>query len=141
MNTGRLHAVWPSNDMRAGRSLREDESSDNGEDRSMSQYALRSGRRFPRYPAPTSPREEALSPQALEHGDYYAGKFGTTAAIARWHSGKRRFVFVEYALGRERVRSVPHIAESAAGERFTPLTRIEPKPASRVSDYAFETAG
>jgi len=107
----------------------------------MGQFAFRGGRSFARRPLPTPVVEEVLSPEALEHGGYYAGKLGAKAAIARWHARKRRFVFGEYALGRERVRSVAHVADDATGEWFSPLARTEPKTACRISDYAFETAG
>jgi len=86
-------------------------------------------------------RKNVLSPAALEHGVYYAGTLGGATAQARWHAKKRRFVFGEYALGSQRVRSVAHVADQTAdGARFAPLARIEPKDAYRVSDYAFETA-
>jgi len=105
----------------------------------MSQFILPGGQPF-RLQAPPAPTEQGLSSDQLEHGVYYAGKLGAGAAIARWHAKKRRFVFGEYALGRQHVRSVAHAADGATGERFIPLTRIEPKDACRVSDYAFETA-
>ena len=130
--------MWPPHDRRASKSVSDEESSDSGE--SMSEFALRGQRRVRPYPPPASAQEEVLSPDALEHGAYYSGKLGATATIARWHARKRRFVFGEYALGHERVRSVAHIAESATGDRFAPLTKIEAKHACRVSDYAFETA-
>jgi hypothetical protein len=61
--------------------------------------------------------------------------------IARWHAAKRRFVFGEYTLGRQRIRAVSHIAVGEAPEAFVPLSKTEPKDAYRISDYAFETAG
>jgi hypothetical protein len=106
----------------------------------MGQLVLPGGQPFSRDVPPAS-TERGLSSEDLEHGAYYAGKLGATAVIARWHAKQRRFVFGEYALGGQRVRSVAHVADSATGERFTPLTRIEPKDSYRVSDYAFETAG
>jgi len=75
----------------------------------------------------------------LEHGAYYAGNLGTTPAVTRWHAKKRRFVFGEFSLGRQRVRSVAHVAENGTAERFIPLSKQEPKDSYRVSDYAFET--
>jgi hypothetical protein len=79
--------------------------------------------------------------ETLEHGAYYAGKLGSTPAVARWHAKKRRFVFGEFTLGRQCVRSVAHVADSARGERFAPLSKTAPKNTYRVSDYAFETSG
>jgi hypothetical protein len=76
----------------------------------------------------------------LEHGAYYAGKFGVTPAVARWHAKKRRFVLGEFSLGRQTIKSLAHIAEGGTAERFTPLSKTAPKDASRISDYAFETA-
>lgn len=86
---------------------------------------------------------EALALETLEHGAYYAGKVGVASTVARWHAKKRRFVFGEFTLGRQRVRSLAHIADSTSGteERFSPLSRPESKDSFRVSDYAFETAG
>jgi hypothetical protein len=106
----------------------------------MSEFVLPGGQQ-PWLQVPPASAERGLLVKELEHGVYYAGKLGATAAIARWHASKRRFVFTEYALGRQHVRSVAHVADSASGERFTPLTKIEPKDSYRVSDYAFETAG
>lgn len=106
----------------------------------MSEFVLPGGQQ-PWLQVPPASAERGLSAKELEHGAYYAGKLGATAVIARWHAKKRRFVFGEYALGGQRVRSIAHVADSATGERFTPLTRIEPKDSYRVSDYAFETAG
>jgi hypothetical protein len=77
----------------------------------------------------------------LEHGAYYAGKLSGKPAVARWHAKKRRFVFEEFTLGRQHVRSVAHVADSATVERFIPLFKIEPKDTCRVSEYAFETGG
>ena len=86
---------------------------------------------------------EALVPETLEHGAYYAGKVGITPTVARWHAKKRRFVFTKFTMGQPSLRSLPHVADSdrRAGERFVPLVRLEPQNAYRVSDYAFETAG
>jgi hypothetical protein len=84
---------------------------------------------------------KVLPVETLEHGAYYAGALGGLPVVARWHSGRRRFVFGEFALGRQRVRSVPHVLESGTGDRFAPWTKAEPASASRISDYAFETAG
>ena len=85
----------------------------------------------------------ALSLETLEHGAYYAGKVGVASTVARWHAKKRRFVFGEFTLGRQRVRSLAHIADTNSGteERFIPLSRPESRDSYRVSDYAFETAG
>ena len=77
---------------------------------------------------------------ALEHGAYYAGKIGVTSVVARWHAKKQRFVFEEFALGRQHVRSVPHGLDGASPERFVPMARIEPKGTQCLSDYAFETS-
>jgi hypothetical protein len=82
-----------------------------------------------------------LPPETLEHGAYYAGKLGTAPVVARWHAKKRRFVLGEFTLGRQCVRSVAHVADSARGERFAPLSKTAPKTDYRVSDYAFETSG
>jgi len=82
---------------------------------------------------------EALPLEALEHGAHYAGKLGVAAVVARWHAKKRRFVFVEFSLGRNRVRSVAHISASGTEQRFIPLSRTEPRDSNRLSDYAFET--
>jgi len=106
----------------------------------MSQFVLPGGQPFRLHARPAL-SEQGLSSQQLEHGVYYAGKLGAAAAIARWHAKKRRFVFGEYTLGRQHVRSVAHAGDSATGEGFIPLTKIEPKHTYRVSDYAFETAG
>jgi hypothetical protein len=107
----------------------------------MSQLVLRDGQPLRRRTPPMPARKNVFSPAALEHGAYYAGTLGGATAVARWHAKKQRFVFGEYALGSQRVRSVPHLADQKApGERFVPLARIEPKDAYRVSDYAFETA-
>ena len=81
----------------------------------------------------------ALPLEALEHGAYYAGHLGSTAAVTRWHAKKRRFVFGEFALGRQHVRSVAYVAENGTEEGFIPLSRTEPRDNCRVSDYAFET--
>ena len=104
----------------------------------MSELVLPIGQAF-RLHGPPAPTEPGLASEQLEHGVYYAGKLGAAAAIARWHAKNRRFVFGEYALGRQHVRSVPHVADGASGERFIPLTRVEPKDTYRVSEYAFET--
>ena len=105
----------------------------------MRQFVLPGGQQLSLNVPPAS-TERGLSSEELEHGAYYTGMVGATAAIARWHAKKRRFVFGEYALGGQRVRSVAHAGDGATAERFTPLTRIEPKDSYRVSDYAFETA-
>ena len=100
-----------------------------------------SGRK--RMPPPARPARRThagLHTEALVHGDYYAGRLGVKAMVARWHAKKRRFVFEEFALGGNRVRSVPHALDAASGERFIPLGKIEPKNEQRLSDYAFETA-
>jgi hypothetical protein len=76
----------------------------------------------------------------LAHGAYYTGKLGVTPAVARWHAMKRRFVFGEITLGRQRVRTVAHVADSGTGERFAPLSTIAPNETCQVSDFAFETA-
>ena len=89
---------------------------------------------------PARPTHAGLHAEALVHGDYYAGKLGVKAVVARWHAKKRRFVFEEFVLGGNRVRSVPHALDAASGERFIPLAKIEPKNEQRLSDYAFETA-
>ena len=95
-----------------------------------------------RIPPPQArPANAGLHAEALVHGDYYAGKLGVKAVVARWHAKKRRFVFEEFVLGGNRVRSVPHALDAASGERFIPLAKIEPKNEQRLSDYAFETAG
>jgi hypothetical protein len=83
----------------------------------------------------------ALPLDMLEHGAYYSGNLGVAPMVARWHAKKRRFVFGEFTLGRQQVRSVAHAADSGTGERFIPLSKIEPKDTYRVSDYAFETGG
>ena len=107
----------------------------------MNQLLLRDGQAFRRQSQPMPARKTVLAPAALEHGVYYAGTLGGATGVARWHAKKRRFVFGEYALGSQRVRSVAHVADQKAdGGRFVPLARIEPKDAYRVSDYAFETA-
>jgi len=96
-----------------------------------------------RTPPPARPARSAhagLHAEALVHGDYYAGKLGVKAVVARWHAKRRRFVFEEFALGANRVRSVPHALDVTSGERFIPLAKIEPKNEQRLSDYAFETA-
>ena len=105
----------------------------------MSQFVLPGGQTLPAY-EPAVSMERALSADELEHGLYYAGRLGATMMIARWHARKRRFVFAEYTLGCLRVRSVAHASDGATRERFTPLSRAEPKGVLRVSDYAFETA-
>jgi hypothetical protein len=98
------------------------------------------------YAAPVSVEQSlcalaALPLEALEHGAYYAGNLGAAPAVTRWHAKKRRFVFGEFTLGRQRVRSVPHAAENGAAEGFIPLSKTEPKDRYRLSDYAFETGG
>ena len=105
----------------------------------MNEFILPGAQTFP-LPEPVVSIERQVSAGELEHGLYYAGKLGAKVAIARWHARKRRFVFVEYALGSQQVRAVAYTADGANGEGFTPLARIEPRAASRVSDYAFETA-
>ena len=107
----------------------------------MNQLLSREGRAPRRQTQPMPARKTVLAPAVLEHGVYYAGTLRGATAIARWHAKKRRFVFGEYALGAQRVRSVAHLSDQKAdGERFVPLARVEPKDAYRVSDYAFETA-
>jgi hypothetical protein len=112
----------------------------------MSKYAL-PGQPSGLYAPPAlAERQPSSAPaplplEALEHGAYYAGNLGATPAVTRWHAKKRRFVFGEFILGRQQVRSVAHIAENAAAEHFIPLSRTEPKDSCRVSDYAFETGG
>jgi len=81
-----------------------------------------------------------LPVEGLEHGAYYAGTLGVTPAVARWHAKKQRFVFGEFTLGQQRVRTVAHITDVKVEERFIPLSKTEPEDAYRVSDYAFETA-
>jgi hypothetical protein len=112
----------------------------------MSQFVLPGGQPFRLY-APLGSAEQqplsapgALPLEMLEHGAYYAGKLGVTPAVARWHAKKRRFVFGEFTLGRQRVRTVAHVADTGTGEWFIPLSKTEPKDTYRVSDYAFETA-
>jgi hypothetical protein len=61
--------------------------------------------------------------------------------IARWHATRRRFVFAEYALGSRRVRAVLHVIDGGKTEAFAPLSMAQPKNDTRVSEYAFETAG
>jgi hypothetical protein len=114
----------------------------------MSQSVLPSGEPFGLYATPPAPREQlalsvtgVLAPKALEHGAYYAGQLGSTPAIARWHALKRRFVFGEYILGRQRIRAVSHIAVADTAEAFAPLSKTQPRDAYRISDYALETAG
>jgi hypothetical protein len=80
-----------------------------------------------------------LSPDMLEHGAYYAGRIAGARAVARWHAKKQRFVFGEFTLGRQHIRSLVHIEERRAGEWFAPFYKSTPKESSRVSDYAFET--
>ena len=107
----------------------------------MNQLLLRDDQALRRQSQPMPARKAVLAPATLEHGVYYAGTLGGATAVARWHAKKRRFVFGEYALGAQHIRSVVHIADQKArGDRFAPLARIEPKDAYRVSDYAFETA-
>jgi len=82
-----------------------------------------------------------LSVLSLEHGAYYAGMLGQTSMVARWHAHRRRFVFEDYALGRHRTRSVAHVGADGRAEGFAPRSKTSPTPTTRVSDYAFETAG
>ena len=107
-------------------------------------FTRRSGpavaKRAPPPARPARPGHAGLHAEALVHGDYYAGKLGVKAVVARWHAKRRRFVFEEFALGANRVRSVPHALDATSGERFIPLGKIEPKNEQRLSDYAFETA-
>jgi hypothetical protein len=110
----------------------------------MNQFLLPGGQPLTLYPPLVSaeqvlPPPAALALETLEHGAYYAGTLGVTPAVARWHAKKRRFVFGEFTLGRQRVRSVAHVADSATGERFIPLSKAVLKDTYRVSDYAFET--
>ena len=113
----------------------------------MSKLVLPSRRASSPYPSlfpveqQTSAAPTALSPGTLEHGAYYAGKLGAVPAVARWHAKKRSFVFREFILGRECIRSIPHVADAGTGERFIPLSKTEPKNAQHISDYAFETVG
>ena len=107
----------------------------------MSAFVLPGGQAFQLDSQPVPMEPGVLSTEQLEHGVYYAGKLAATPVIARWHAKKRRFVFGEYALGGQRVRSVTHVADGATGEQFAPHTKTEPTAAYRVSDYAFETAG
>ncbi len=113
----------------------------------MSRFVLPGGQPFRPFAPPVSVEQQPLSEPAalpletLEHGAYYAGKLGFTPAVARWHAKKRRFVFGEFSLGRQCVRSVAHVADSGTRERFTPLSKTAPKATCRVSDYAFETGG
>jgi hypothetical protein len=110
---------------------------------------LPGGQPFALHVTPSAPTTEnqplsavgVLAPETLEHGAYYAGRLGATPAIARWHAKKRRFVFGEHTLGRQRVRAVSHIADGGKAEAFAPLSKTQPKDTYRVSDYAFETAG
>jgi len=92
-------------------------------------------------PPPARTAHAGMHADALQHGSYYAGKLGVKAVVARWHAKKRRFVFEEFVLGGNRVRSVPHALDAASGERFIPLAKIEPKNEQRLSDYAFDTGG
>ena len=112
----------------------------------MNRFAFPGANPFSSYPPIVSADQRAsvapiaLPPEMLEHGAYYAGKLNDAPAIARWHAKKRRFVLAEYTLGRRRIRSVAHAADSGTAERFTPLAKTEPRNTSRLSDYAFETA-
>jgi hypothetical protein len=92
------------------------------------------------YNQTTSSDLTVLAADCLEHGAYYTGKLGSAPMVARWHAQRRRFVFVEYALGRQRTRSVAHIGGGGPGDRFAPLAKTNPSAAARLSDYAFETA-
>ncbi|HTS54510.1 MAG TPA: hypothetical protein VMH26_14640 [Burkholderiales bacterium] len=112
----------------------------------MSQFVSLSERPFRLDASLVSTEQQSLSAsaalplEALEHGAYYAGKLGLELAVARWHAKKRRFVFEVFALGRQSVRSVAHVADPGLQERFAPLSKTEPRDTYRVSDYAFETA-
>jgi len=107
----------------------------------MNQLLLRDRHASLRQSQPMPARKNIFALAVLEHGVYYAGTLGGATTVARWHAKKGRFVFSEYVLGAQCIRSVPHVADQKAnGERFVPLARIEPKEAYRVSDYAFETA-
>jgi len=103
------------------------------------------GQPFGLYAPPLVAEHESLAPLAalpletLEHGAYYAGHLGGAPAVTRWHAKKRRFVFGEFTLGRQHVRSVAYVAENGTGEGFVPLSRTEARDSCRVSDYAFET--
>ena len=97
--------------------------------------------RSPRVVAKRTSALVALPVKTLEHGAYYVGKLGVTTTVARWHAKKQRFLFEEFNLGRQGVRSVVHATAGGPEERFFPLSRIEPNNTQRLSDYAFETAG
>jgi hypothetical protein len=106
---------------------------------------LPGGEPFALYETPPPPTDKqklsgVLPPDALEHGAYYAGRFECTPTIARWHAKKRRFMFGEHTLGRRLIRAASHIADRGPAETFAPLSKIQPRDAYRVSDYAFETA-
>ena len=110
----------------------------------MGEFVLPGAQPFSLHVPPSGERQatpEALSLQTLEHGAYYAGRLGDAPLVARWHAKKRRFVFREFSLGRQRVRSVAHITDTARREFFVPLSKTKPKSNCEVSDYAFETAG
>ena len=97
--------------------------------------------RSPRVVAKQTSALVALPVKTLEHGAYYVGKLGVTTTVARWHAKKQRFLFEEFNLGQQRVRSVVHATAGGPEQRFFPLSRIEPNNTQRLSDYAFETAG
>jgi hypothetical protein len=81
----------------------------------------------------------ALPLESLEHGAYYAGKLGATPAVARWHAKRRRFVLGEIILGRQRVKTVAHVACRGSREWFAPSSKTAPNDTCQVSDFAFET--
>jgi hypothetical protein len=110
----------------------------------MSQFRLPGRQPFePFDPAtverPSLSEPATLRPEMLEHGAYYSGKIGGAPAVARWHATKQRFVFGEFSLGRQHIRSIAHVVEKGTGERFAPLSKSVPKETGRISDYAFET--
>jgi hypothetical protein len=113
----------------------------------MSQFVLPDEQPFGPFASLVSAAQKPLSEPAplpletLEHGAYYAGKLDSAPVVARWHAKRRRFVFGEFTLGRQCVRSVAHVGDSTTGQRFTPLSKTAPKNTCRVSDYAFETGG
>lgn len=87
--------------------------------------------------ASSTPR--ILPPERLTHGAYYVGKLNVIPAVARWHAAKRLFVLAEITLGQPQVKTVAHVAEAGAGERFAPLSQATPNDTCQVTDFAFET--
>src|SRR5262245_32000404 len=77
----------------------------------MSELVLPNSESFQRQWHAMPARKIVLAPAALEHGAYYAGTLGGATAAARWHAKKRRFVFSEFILGSQRVRSVAHLSD------------------------------